>query len=72
MKLGARARIPARKEGDVMSQFDQLIHQPGDHPFRAAVKLWGNALGQGSKLGDAHEAFPLGPQDRSQRQYDHR
>jgi hypothetical protein len=58
VELAARPRIAARKQSDLVTQFDELVDEPGDHSFRAAVKLGWNTLGQGSDLGDTHEWLP--------------
>ena len=58
VELAARPRIAARKQSDLVTQFDELIDEPGYHSLRAAVELGWNALGQSSDLGDAHEGLP--------------
>ena len=54
VKLAARPRIAAREQRNVVSEFDQFVDQPGDHPLRPAVELRRHAFGQRSDLGDAH------------------
>ncbi len=54
VELGFRARISAGEQGDVVTEVDRFVHEPGDHPFGAAVQLGRNALGQRRKLGDPH------------------
>jgi hypothetical protein len=47
--------VAARKQGDRVTQFDQFIDQPRDHPLCATVQLGRHAFGQGSDLSDTHE-----------------
>src|SRR6201987_3829017 len=54
MKLAFRPGVAAREQRDVVTELDQLIHQPRHDPLRAAVELRRDAFGQGSKLSDAH------------------
>ena len=68
-QLSFRLRISAREQGDVVSEADQLVHQPGDHPLRAPIKLWRNALGQRGELGNPHR---LGPEHEPQDRHDTR
>ena len=37
VKIAARLRIAAGKQGDFVPQFDEFVDEPGDHPLRAAV-----------------------------------
>jgi hypothetical protein len=35
VELSLRLRIPAREQGDVVSELDQFVDKPGDHALRA-------------------------------------
>ena len=37
-----------------MSKFNKLVGEPSNHALGASVKLWGNAFGKGSDLGNSH------------------
>jgi len=58
MQFSARPGIATREQGHLMPEIDQLVDQPGHDPFRAAIKLRGNAFGQRSDLGDPHRPPP--------------
>src|SRR3954454_15702864 len=47
------------------TQLDELIHQPCDDAFGAAVEFWRDALHQRCDLGDAHRSRLSGPQHRA-------
>jgi hypothetical protein len=69
VELSLRLRIPAREQGDVVSELDQFVDKPGDHALRATIKLRRNALRQRSKLGDPRR---LGPDHEPQGNHDDR
>jgi len=55
----ALVRESAGKEGDVMSEPDELFGQERDHSLRAAVQLRRNALGERGDLRDPHRGWVL-------------
>jgi hypothetical protein len=60
LQLGARLRITAGEQGDVVPKLDQFVDQPRHDAFGAAVELGRNALGQGGDLGNAHRRCRYG------------
>jgi hypothetical protein len=53
-ELGGRDGIAAGEQRDIVPERDQLLGQPGDYPFRSAIELGRNGLGQRGDLRDAH------------------
>lgn len=44
VKLATCVGVPTRKQYDIVAEFDQLIHQPGDDALCAAVEFGRNAF----------------------------
>ena len=59
LELCRRPGIPAREQRDVMAERDQLLGQPGDHPFGAAIQPGRNRLGQRRYLRNMHAKNPF-------------
>src|SRR5205814_136181 len=53
-ELGRCERIAAGEQRHVVPLGDQLLGDPGDDPFGAAVKPWRHALDKRGDLGDPH------------------
>jgi hypothetical protein len=53
-ELRAGGRVAARKQRDLVSEFDQLVDQPGDDAFCPSVKMRRYAFSKGCNLRDAH------------------
>jgi hypothetical protein len=59
VKLATCVGVPTREQGDVVAQFDQLIHQPRDDALCAAVEFGRNAFGQRGYLSNPHDVLCL-------------
>ncbi len=55
-QAGARQRIAAGEEGDVVAQRDELLGQTRHDPLRAAVEFRRHGLVEGGNLGNSHGA----------------
>jgi hypothetical protein len=47
VNLATCVGVPTREQGDVVAEFDQLIHKPRNDALCAAVECRRNAFGQG-------------------------
>src|SRR5580704_7005557 len=57
LKPGARGGVAARKERNLVSERDQLLRQPGDHPFGSTIQLRRNSFSQWRYLSDAQSCL---------------
>jgi hypothetical protein len=57
-KICACFRVPAGKQGYLVSKLDQFLNQPCDDPLGAAVKLGRDAFRQWCDLRNSHHRLP--------------
>src|SRR5260221_13534952 len=63
---GARYRIAAGEERDVVAERDEFLGETRHDPLRPAVEFWRHGLVEGGNLGNSHGAYDNGGTLRKQ------
>ena len=57
-KFGRCLGIPACEQRHVVPLTHEFFGEPGNHPFRTAIELWGYGFGQWRHLSNSHRFIP--------------